>query len=224
MQTLRSLQQHSTFKPPTLTAEEWEQRNSEVAAWERKQLEAACKERLSRSGVPTGYIGAKCSDSVLMWAEKPSKGLLLQGGVGVGKTYQACAALQKHMERGTARFATFDDLLRECKATYQNWDTEEAVIGRYANTGMLCIDDMGKERVTEWSLPIIFAIINKRSMSGKPTIVTTQYTGKQLVERMTVNGDSETARAIISRMMEYDRIALEGEDRRRNGQKSQHRD
>lgn len=115
----------------------------------------------------------------------------------------------------TARFTTFDDLLRECKATFQNWDTEESVIARYANTGMLCIDDMGKERPTEWSLPIIFAIINKRSMAMKPTIITTQYTGNQILERLTVAGDKETARAIISRMMEYTRIEVTGKDWRR---------
>ena len=115
----------------------------------------------------------------------------------------------------TARFTTFDDLLRECKATFQGIETEQSVISRYANTGMLCIDDMGKERVTEWSLPILFGIINKRSMNCKPTIVTTQCNGRQLVERMTVNGDSETARAIVSRFFEYTRIAIEGKDWRR---------
>ena len=137
--------------------------------------------------------------------------------VGRGKTHQACLALMKQAENGTALFATFDDLLRECRATFNNQNTEEAVITRYSSVGMLCIDDMGKERVTEWSIPIIFAIIDKRYANMKPTIVTTQYRGEQLLQRLTVDGDSETARVIISRLTSYKRITIEGKDWRRNG-------
>lgn len=205
----------SIFKMPDLTPEQWEERAEQVRAWEAEQERQRVNSRLSASGIPSGYLSAKPGEEVAQWADSPSKGLLIQGEVGRGKTHQACGALIRFIERGgTARFTTFDDLLRECKATFQNWDTEEEVIARYANTGMLCIDDMGKERPTEWSLPIIFAIVNKRSMSGKPTIITTQYTGKQLFHRLTV-GDAETARAIISRMMEYRRIKVEGKDHRR---------
>lgn len=212
----------STFKVPEYTAEQWAQKAAEVRAWEAAQESAKKKQRNANAGIPARYITATPDfPGVREWAESPTVGLLIQGKVGRGKTHQACGALMAYMDGGmnrTARFATFDDLLRECKATFSNWDTEEAVIARYANTGMLCIDDMGKEHATEWSLPIIFAIINKRSMNGRPTIITTQYTGEQIFERLTVNGDDETARAIISRMMEYKRVRIEGKDWRRESE------
>lgn len=218
MQSLGSLPMHSTFRMPNFTPEEWAENDRMVSQMRAEQEELEIQARIDRAGIPTGYRGLEFTDErVREWADSPSKGLLLQGGVGRGKTHNACAALERVARMGvTAKFTTFDDLLRECRATYQNRDTEDAVISRHANVGILCIDDMGKERVTEWSLPIIFAIINKRGMNGKHTIVTTQYTGQQLVQRMTVGDDSETARAVVSRFMEYDRATIEGKDWRRD--------
>lgn len=219
MQSLENMLTRSDFRKPELTAEQWAENDAKVRQWEAEIEQQKRSERLQRAGIPEGYIDAVPETWALRWAENPSKGILIQGQVGRGKTYQACAILKKAIEDGhTARFTTFDDMLRECKASFSNAETEQAIISRYANVGILCIDDMGKERLTEWSLPIVFAIINKRSMSLKPTIITTQHTGKQLVERMTVNGDSETARAIVSRFFEYDRITIEGKDWRRDSE------
>lgn len=208
------------FKVPDFTPEQWAEVNEMARQWEAEQERRKVESRIAKSGIPSGYLAASVTNpGVAAWVGKQTKGLLLQGGVGRGKTYNACGALIESIKNGkTGRFTTFDDLLRECRATYQNRDTEEAVISRHANTGVLVIDDMGKERVTEWSLPIVFAIINKRGMADKPTIITTQYDGRQLIERLTVNGDSETARAIISRLMEYTRVTIEGRDWRRDQQ------
>lgn len=214
MQTLKSILSGSIFKMPDLTPEEWAETDARVRAWEQEQEREKAVQRFERAGIPERYKSASITEpAVAEWSADPTIGLLLQGKTGKGKTYQACGALIAALHGGrTARFTTFDDLLRECKATFQNKDTENAVIGRYASTGMLCIDDMGKERLTEWSLPIVFAIVNKRYMAGKPTIITTQYSGKELLRRMTVNGDAETGRAVISRMTEYTRVFMDGKD------------
>lgn len=220
MQTLETLLNASTFKVPEKTPEEWAENDKRVMEWEQERKREAFRASLKRASIPDRYLGAgleDCPAEVVSWAQKPTVGLLMQGQVGRGKTHAACAVAMDRLKAGSVLFTTFDDLLRECKATYSNIDTEQNVIARHANVGTLVIDDFGKERLTEWSLPIVFAIINKRSMSGKPTIITTQYTGQQLIERMTVDGDSETARAIISRLTEYTVIEITGRDRRRDG-------
>lgn len=220
MQTLKTSLTTSGFKKPDMTPEEWAENDAMVAELEAEQARADMQTRINRAGIPRTYRAAEISSAdVKEWSNNPTKGLLLQGEVGRGKTHNACAALLEAIKNGmTAKFTTFDDLIRECKASFQGMETEKAIIGRYANTGMLCIDDMGKERVTEWSLPILFAIINKRSMEGRPTIITTNYTGRQLIERMTINGDDETARAIVSRLCEYRVVKIEGRDWRRDNQ------
>lgn len=214
MRRLGSILSGSAFEKPDWTREQWEENDRKVRESQREQREAMISRRIRESGIPKAFMGAELGSvpEVAEFASRPSIGLLIQGKTGRGKTYQACAALRLMAQDGTVRFTTFDDLLRECKATFESVETEKQVIERYANTGALCIDDMGKERLTEWSLPIVFAVINKRYNMELPTIITTQYSGKVLLERMTVNGDSETARAIISRMTCYDRVVMSGKD------------
>lgn len=217
MQNLGNLLTRSLTEVPDLTEEQWAEQNRLSEQWEERQRLEKVASRIENAGIPQRYrMPIEADSKVTRWAENPTVGLLIQGMVGRGKTHQACMALMKQAERGTALFATFDDLLRECRATFNNRTTEESVISRYASVGMLCIDDMGKERVTEWSLPILFAIVDKRYANLKPTIVTTQYSGEQLLQRLTVDDDSETARAIISRMTAYDRVTIEGKDWRRD--------
>lgn len=208
----------ASFKLPNLTPEEWEANDREVDEWKAAQEARNRASRIERSGVPKLFRAADlslCDERVRSYASGDmGNGLLLQGAFGSGKTYAACAVLLSKVDSTTVRFVLMDDLLRECKATFNGYDTEEAVVGRYANAGVLCIDDLGKERLTEWSLPILFSIINRRYERGKPTIITTNYRGAELLESMTVNGDSTTAKAIISRMSTYKIAVLEGGDRR----------
>ena len=64
------------------------------------------------------------------------------------------------------------------------------------------IDDLGKERATEWSVTILYRIINDRYEAMLPTIITTNYNSDVLTEKLTVKGDRETADAIVSRFIE----------------------
>lgn len=214
MQTLRNILGGSTFRKPEMTPEQWAENDAKVKEFMAAENASRRAARLAASGIPARYADAVLgySREVQSWASEPTTGLLIQGSTGQGKTHQACAALAELAGRMTVRFTTFDDLIRACKATFENRETEEAVIARYANVGALCIDDMGKERLTEWSLPIVFAVINKRYMDDRPTIITTQYDGRTLLGRMAANGDAETGRAIISRMTSYTRVVLEGKD------------
>lgn len=218
----------ASFSLPNLTPEEWEANDREVDEWRTSQEAANHRMRIARSGIPRLFREADlalCDERVRAYAHGDrGTGLLLQGTYGSGKTYAACAVLLAIMAEQkavggvttyrTARFVLMDDLLRECKATFNGVETEEEVVGRYANADVLCIDDLGKERLTEWSLPILFSIINGRYVNRRPTIITTNYRGVELLASMTVNGDDTTAKAIISRMGTYDRVVLDGADRR----------
>lgn len=106
------------------------------------------------------------------------------------------------------------DVLLEIKATFSGHGTEQDIIARYTGTPLLVIDDLGKEKPTEWALSTIFNIVDGRYRKGKPTIYTTQYNGKQLAERLASGGNPETAEAIVSRMQGCKVVVLDGEDRR----------
>lgn len=203
-----------SFSKPDLTPEQWAEIDRKAAEYERDTLDQIRRERLSYSGVPSIYRKAKlalCDPQIQAY---DGGNLMLQGLPGRGKTYAACAILVERMEQHYCRFVTMEKLLRECKACFNGQDTEANVIGRYTGTKLLCLDDVGKERLTEWSLPIFFSIINERLENNRPTIITTNYSGAELMSCFTVNDDVQTARALASRLSGYRRVILEGPDRR----------
>lgn len=209
-----------SFDKPSLTAEQWAAHDEACRRWEAGQEAARVRARLDASGIPSAYRSADvagCADAVRAWAAEPTAGLLLQGGFGAGKTHAACAALIANAPMRTVRFTTFAQMARERRDAFGGSEAEGAVAGRLLNVGMLCIDDLGKERQTEWSVSVLFEIVDARLSRGLPTIVTTNYAGRELLARMTAAGDATTAKAIVSRMAAYERAVLEDGDRRIGG-------
>lgn len=140
------------------------------------------------------------------WARKCWKGdsrnLVLIGDSGEGKTEAACALLGAMAPHVRCRFATFGDILREVRATYGGQGSESRALSQWAGCKVLCLDDLGKERPTPDALDKLFALVDMRYRSGKPTIFTSQYASpSELGHRlMAQGGDAETAQAIVRRV------------------------
>lgn len=210
---MKSMKNILTFTVPNLTAEEWEANDRECAEWEKKRQEQERVMRLDRGQVPIEYRDAKALEGYEGWLENPNYGLLLTGKAGRGKTYTACSLLIEAAKTDSVRFATFGDLIREIKATFEGIGTERDIIDKYAYVKFLCIDDVGKEKLTEWSQALFFAVIDKRKTSLKPTIITTNYDWQGLLGYFKAQG-KETSDAIASRLSLYTYREVVGEDRR----------
>lgn len=133
------------------------------------------------------------------------KGLILVGNNGVGKTHLACSIANKLIENGTSViYGTLINLLAELRNSYyiDNNISEMKIIKLYENVDLLIIDDLGKEKPSEWGLEKLFTIINSRYENNLPVIITTNYNQNSLVERLSLNGEIETAKSIISRLYE----------------------
>ena len=147
------------------------------------------------------------SEKLLKGIEK--KGLILVGNNGVGKTHLACSIANKLIENGTpVIYGTLINLLAELRNSYDtdNNISEMEIIKLYENVDLLIIDDLGKEKPSEWGLEKLFTIINSRYENNLPVIITTNYNQNALVERLSLNGEIETAKSIISRV--YDMCYL----------------
>ncbi len=147
------------------------------------------------------------SEKLLKGIEK--KGLILVGNNGVGKTHLACSIANKLIENGIpVIYGTLINLLAELRNSYDtdNNISEMEIIKLYENVDLLIIDDLGKEKPSEWGLEKLFTIINSRYENNLPVIITTNYNQNALVERLSLNGEIETAKSIISRV--YDMCYL----------------
>lgn len=169
----------------------------------------------SKAYIPLEFLDAHdIRDDVSNWVKNPTRGLLLQGESGRGKTYQACCALRELSDRGKVLFSTFTEIKRDAKDCFQGYRREAEAIAQYTLPYCLLIDDVGKEQMTAWNLPIFFEIIKKRGEKLRPTIITTNNNGHELLKKFTINGDRATADAILSRFSAYTIIKISGRDRR----------
>ena len=137
--------------------------------------------------------------------EVERKGLILVGNNGVGKTHLACSIANELIKNGIPIiYGTLINLLAELKNTYDVYNniSEMKIIKLYEKVDLLIIDDLGKEKPSEWGLEKLFTIINSRYENNLPVIITTNYDQNSLINRLSINGEIETAKSIISRLYE----------------------
>lgn len=137
-------------------------------------------------------------------------GLYIEGTNGTGKTHLAAAiAMQLMTEQHIPCICkTAGDLLLDIKASYDSEGVnEKQILQVYKDVSLLILDDLGKEQCTDWSISILYSILNDRYEKMLPTIITTNYNSDELVRALTPKGyDNYKAKAIISRLREVSKV------------------
>lgn len=115
-----------------------------------------------------------------------SKGIILRGPCGCGKTHLAAAIINRLAERGIyGRFEVVPELLEDIKNGFNRQDSKvTASINQLKEAPLLVLDDLGAEKVTDWAREQIFIIVNRRYENMLPTVITTNYTTAELVSRL----------------------------------------
>ena len=155
-----------------------------------------------------------------------ARSLFISGGVGTGKTFfAACIARDLHRQLVWVQWASVGMILGALRDCYGRGESAEAALSKYKRTAVLVLDDLGKERPTEWAVEQLYALINHRYEHDLPTIITTTYGGERLTKRLTPPAaagdwaDDTTARAIVDRLREVCvPVTLTGESRRQRAQ------
>lgn len=102
-------------------------------------------------------------------------GLLIFGGIGSGKTHLAAAIANSMTDRGIpALFATFSDHLEHIREEFDHTG-QKKYLSMMKNTPILVIDDLGKEKKTEWTQQVLYDVVNYRYEHLLPIIITSNF-------------------------------------------------
>lgn len=123
------------------------------------------------------------------------------GPVGVGKTHLASAILHRWLRTGFENeinqpnwgkgfiggrgyFTTLPDLLTRIKATFKDGatETEDFIIRHCINFPLLVLDDVGKEKQSEYSQQVLFSIVDGRYVHKRPLIMTSNVMGREFAD------------------------------------------
>lgn len=138
-----------------------------------------------------------------------SKGVILFGGAGRGKTHLGIGLVRKLQDEGRVCLALKSiDMLNRIRKTYRNNDDvdEIEVINLLKQVEILFIDDIGVEKPSGWVLEKLYEIIDYRT-NRRTTIFTTNLDGEEMKAKL--------GPALVSRIYGVgEQLEIEGKDRR----------
>ncbi len=114
-----------------------------------------------------------------------SPNILMMGNTGLGKTHLSLAIAREAIEAGyTALYGTAQDFFEKIQNERfgkgeEGVNTTATVMG----ADLLVLDDLGAEYDSNYNQSTFYHILNSRLNAGKPTIINTNLTPKQLETR-----------------------------------------
>jgi DNA replication protein DnaC len=136
-----------------------------------------------------------------------AESLLIWGDPGNGKSHLAAAVCHVLKARGKIPvFQTMTELLERIRATFgrQAKEHEREIMTALQDCDLLVLDDLGAEKVSDWTLDVLFRIIDGRYRAKKPTLFTTNFSPTELLHRF-MPDKSLTEHEIAARRI-HDRI------------------
>lgn len=109
--------------------------------------------------------------------DQPTRGFLLYGRPGGGKTHLLASTLRYlALERGlSSRYVEFLLLLSDIRAGFNANRSHMEILRPLLSVPVLAIDELGKERGTEWERSMLDELISRRFNSGLSTLFATNY-------------------------------------------------
>ena len=118
--------------------------------------------------------------------------LLITGPIGVGKTHLAVALgyefWKKQMEEdphvsvSPVRFTSCADFFIDLKTCITSGISEADFIRDYLAHSLLIFDDLGTEKVSDWSKQVFYTLFNRAYVNMKQMIITTNLSVKEIAE------------------------------------------
>lgn len=140
-----------------------------------------------------GIIPQKVMTSVFKMAKdycihfpKNAKNLLFMGGAGLGKTHLSFAMAYDILDKGYGVvYGSAQNLFSEIEKEHFSYSGSTEKLDALLNSDLLVIDDLGTEFLSSFSQSLFYNIVNTRILNGKPTIINTNLSFKEIEDRYT---------------------------------------
>lgn len=126
------------------------------------------------------------------YAENFSTGadnLILCGATGLGKTHLSTSVARRVIERG---FDVYYASALQMFSDFENTrfgtgfaDAPSVDVSRYSECDLLILDDLGTEVANQFTNSCLYLVLNNRINLRRPTVISTNLTGKEIKERYT---------------------------------------
>ena len=156
-----------------------------------------------RTRIPKSYYGAKFSDlkgidGLIAQAKEAidsGQGLTFVGKVGSGKTHLAICLMRYFFNQHRPPiheapvFINTPDLILEIKDSWSKDDgscarSEKDIVDYYIRPSLLVLDDIGVGKMSDWATGVFYMLIDRRLREEKPTIVTSNWSPKQIANEI----------------------------------------
>lgn len=153
--------------------------------------------------IPNTYLNATITDGKCReWLntyftaiQKPN--LIIFGNYGTGKTWNMYALCHELFLHGIeCDFGTMSHFLKRIRSTYNDDAsyTEEEVMNKLTRIPVLFIDDLGKEKVSDWASEYVYDIFDIRRAHNLPVVCSSNLRKEDLAVKYGANGGAIASR------------------------------
>ena len=118
-----------------------------------------------------------------------SDNLILCGATGLGKTHLSTSVARRVIDRGfDVYYASALQMFSDFEHTRFGAglaDAPSVDIARYSECELLILDDLGTEVTNQFTNSCLYLVLNNRINLRRPTVISTNLTGKEIKERYT---------------------------------------
>lgn len=113
---------------------------------------------------------------IMEWLKNPKKFLVFFGGSDTGKTFFLSALIEYIISIPSTCYWTEAKLLSQIRSSIEKMGDYSIAVNNATDDEFLIIDDFG----SDWTEEILFSIVDTRYNSGKPTVLISDLSRKEL--------------------------------------------
>lgn len=105
-------------------------------------------------------------------------GILFYGDTGTGKTFLADCIANALLDRGVPVLVT--SIIQLTSGGFDAENELKSTLNRMRSARLVVLDDLGAERTSDYKAEQVFSVIDSRYNSGKPLVVTTNLSPREM--------------------------------------------